>query len=369
MYIPDFKLERYLATYEFSAPYLLCTSDCESLSISELLSLEEGAESGFLNQKLGYTESKGDPILRSEIAGLYQTVTPDEVVVSAGAEEAIFILMNILLKPGDHVIVQEPAYQSLSEIPRAIGCRVSPWSLVERDGLWAADLDALERLITPDTRILVVNSPHNPTGHLFTQEEWRRLIEMTDDRGIRVISDEVYRGLEHDPGTQLPAMADCSYAGISIGVMSKAFGLAGLRIGWIATHDAEVIRRFLAMKDYTTICSSAPSEYLSTVALRNKEKILRRNREIVRRNLDLLHGFFRDHADILTWSVPRAGSTAFPRLCTADSSELFCNQVREGSGVLLLPGLVFGVEGPYFRIGYGREDMSTALDQLIQYLK
>lgn len=369
MYIPDFKLERYLATYEFSAPYLLCTSDCESMRISELLSLEEGAESGFLNLKLGYTESKGDPDLRSEIAGLYQTVTPDEVVVSAGAEEAIFILMNILLKPGDHVIVQEPAYQSLSEIPRAIGCRVSPWNLIERDGLWTADLDALERCITPDTRILIVNSPHNPTGHLFTQSEWKRLIEITDEKGIRVISDEVYRGLEHDPKLQLPAMVDCSLRGISIGVMSKAFGLAGLRIGWVATHDTEVIRRFLAMKDYTTICSSAPSEYLSTVALRNKEVILQKNREIVKSNIRLLQGFFADHSDILIWSAPFAGSTAFPRLCSVDSSEQFCTQVREKAGVLLLPGVVFGVEGPYFRIGYGREDMPKALDQLIQYLK
>jgi aspartate/methionine/tyrosine aminotransferase len=356
MNISEFRLERYLASHEFSARYLLCTSDCESLSINELLSLEEGASDSFQNLVLGYTESQGSPSLREEIARWYSSISPDQVVVTTGAEETIFISMQVLLRPGDHVIVQTPAYQSLYELPRVIGCQVTPWDLQEEGGRWILNPDTLHELVHPSTRFLVVNSPHNPTGHTFSPAEWNEIHEICEDNRISVISDEVYRGAEHSSSACLPAMADCSDTGYSIGVMSKAFGLAGLRIGWMASHDTDFIRKFLAFKDYTTICNSGPSEFLATVALRHKNLILKRNLSIIEKNLESLTGFFRRNSSVLTCSRPDAGSTAFPRLIDDISGDDFCSRVLHRSGILLLPGTVFGVDTPHFRIGYGRED-------------
>lgn len=368
MDIQEFQLERYLAKHEFAAPHLLCTSDCETMTVNDLLTLDTRAMEGFLNLRLGYTESQGNPQLRKEISELYTGIRPEEIAVSAGAEEAIFLSMHVLLDPGDHVIVQTPAYQSLSEIPASIGCQVSGWELKEKDGKWTIDLEELRAMITRDTKLIVVNSPHNPTGHLFSLQEWKELVEIAGNNDIRIISDEVYRGLEHDPEDQLPAIADCTDTGISIGVMSKAFGLAGIRIGWIATKDQKFMRSFLSQKDYTTICSSGPSEYLAMVALQHKETILRRNRSIALKNIGYLAKFFKKNESVMKWSPPRAGSTAFPHLTRRDDIDRFCDHVREEAGVLLLPGKVFGVTGSYFRIGYGRIDMKASLDALDKYL-
>lgn len=369
MNIREFQLERYLAEHEFSAPYLLCTSDCETFTIADLLSLDKESEQGFKDLRLGYTESQGSPALREEIAGWYESLSPDEIVVTSGAEEAIFIAMQVLLTAGDHVIVETPSYQSLHEIPRSIGCRISPWMLSERSGKWELDIQALQDLIKPDTKVLVLNSPHNPTGHHCNQNEWRAIREICDDHDVAIISDEVYRGIEHESAGLLPAMADVSENGYSLGVMSKALGLAGLRIGWIAASDSAFRRKFLSFKDYTTICNSAPSEYLSTVALRQKEIILKRNLQIIHDNLKVLDDFFACHTDILTWAHPSAGSTAFPRLINDQPVEQFCSQVRKETGVLLLPGTVFGIDTPHFRIGYGRRDMPDVLARLATMLE
>ncbi|HWQ65261.1 MAG TPA: aminotransferase class I/II-fold pyridoxal phosphate-dependent enzyme [Methanospirillum sp.] len=368
MNIRDFALERYLAQHEFSAPHLLCTSDCETLSINELLSLEEGSHAGFNDLRLGYTESAGSPLLRDAIADWYESVSSQEVVVTSGAEETIFITMQVLLKPGDEVITQFPCYQSLHEIPRTLGCVVRPWEMYEKDGTWHSDPEDLSELITKKTTALIINSPHNPTGYQFTSPEWQTIREIADDHGIRILSDEVYRGSEHEHGAMLPPMADCTDTGVSIGVMSKALGLAGLRIGWIASHDSNLLKRFLAFKDYTTICNSAPSEYLAAVALRQKEQILSRNLEIIQKNLKLLEKFFSNHRGMVSWSPPRAGSTAFPRLTGGGDADLFCDNVRKQAGVLLLPGSVFGMTSPHFRIGYGRKDMNQGLAQFETFL-
>ena len=357
MELREFKLERYLAQYEFTAPYLLCTSDCETLSVSELLNLDNGSSEGLKDLKLGYTESSGSPVLKTEIAKWYDSINPSEIIVTSGAEETIFLTMHALLKPGDHVIVQTPAYQSLTEIPLSIGCQVSAWEMVERNGAWETDLDALAALITSCTRVLIINSPHNPTGYQFSSGQWHAIQEICQDHSVRIISDEVYRGIEHNPRDRRRAMADCMQSGVSIGVMSKSLGLAGLRIGWVASKDTKFLKKFQALKDYTTICNSAPSEYLSTVALKQKETIISRNLKIIDTNLQILHQFFVHHTDQVTWSPPVAGSTAFPRLASKSSVETFCDELRKEQGVLLLPGTVFQVGTPHFRIGYGRRDM------------
>jgi DNA-binding transcriptional MocR family regulator len=231
MRIADFALERYFARWEFAVRHVLCASDVEGWSMAELLDLaDDETRSMWAGLKLGYTESSGHPLLRREIATLYDTIDTDDVLVFAGAEEAIFCLMSTSLQEGNHVVVTWPGYQSLYEVARAAGASVSLHALREEDG-WSLDVDRLIRSFRPDTRMVVVNAPHNPTGMLPAEGEWRRLAAACADAGIRLVADEVYRFLEHDGSSTLPAGADLDERAVSIGVMSKSFAMAGLRIG------------------------------------------------------------------------------------------------------------------------------------------
>ena len=258
MKIRPFQIERFFARYEFTAPYLLSSSDCEALSIQELLSLEEGAAEQFQHHWLGYTESQGSPALRRAIAALYQSIDEEQVLVHSGAEEAIFTFMNAVLESNDHVIVHFPCYQSLFEVAHAIGCEVTPWETHEENG-WELDLDRLRQSIKGNTRAIIVNCPHNPTGYLMSKATQQQIIEIAREHQCIVFSDEVYRGLEQNPDEALPAACDLYEHAVSLGVMSKTFGLPGLRIGWIATHNQHIYESMATFKDYLTICNSAPS--------------------------------------------------------------------------------------------------------------
>jgi len=367
MRLPVFQLERYLSRYEFSAPRLLCTSDCESVSIAELLALEEGATERFMSLNLGYTETQGNPELRAEIAGMYAGIGPKKILVSAGAEEAIFLCMNAMLSPGDEVVVQCPAYQSLHEIAAGIGCRIAPWTLSDANG-WRPDIERLKEIVTPSTKAIVINTPHNPTGAQMTKEEFLAVRDIAEDLGIYVFSDEVYRFLEYDQVDRLPPMAEIYEKGISVGVMSKSFGLAGLRIGWTAAQDTGMLSRMAALKDYTTICCSAPSEFLSTLALRHREEIVGRNLGIVRENLPLLDRFFDRHRDLFSWVRPTAGAIAFPRLLQGGAGA-FCRDAVAEAGVLLLPSETYSYGDSHFRIGFARRDMPATLEALSHILE
>jgi aspartate/methionine/tyrosine aminotransferase len=318
--------------------------------------------------RLGYTEAPGHPLLRAEIAALYDAIEPDDVLVFAGAEEAIFCLANVLLGPGDHALVTWPAYQSLYEVGRAAGADVDLHELREAEG-WALDPERLIATLRPTTRLVVVNAPHNPTGMLPTAAEWRRLTEELAARGIHLLADEVYRFLELDPADRLIAGADAFERGISLGVMSKSFALAGLRIGWLATRDRDLLARCAAFKDYTTICSSAPSEILALIGLRARDAVLARSRSIVAGNLERLDRLFADHPDRLAWVRQRGGSIGFPRLLDPEPIDAFATRLVEGEGVLLLPGSQFGSAGNHFRIGFGRLDLPAAVDHLERFLE
>ena len=367
MNLQPFKLERYFAQYEFNVPYVLCASDCESVSVGELLALEPDAAGRLQSHWLGYTESQGSPTLRQAIAGIYETIAPDDILVHSGAEEAIFLFMQAMLQPGDHVIVHSPCYQSLAEVARAAGCRVTPWLAREQNG-WAPDLDELRRLIEPGTKVIIVNTPHNPTGYLLAHAEWRALQALAQERGIILFSDEVYRESEHDPADRLPSACDLNPSAVSLGVMSKTYGLAGLRIGWLATHNADVLRRVAALKDYTTICSSAPSEFLAEIALRHRRQLAERNLGIISRNLSVLDGFFARYDQRFAWQRPRAGAIAFPCYLGADI-EAFCRDLATNAGVLLLPGTIYDDFENHFRIGFGRKNMPEAVARLEEYLR
>ncbi len=364
MKLADFELERYFARHEFSARHLLCASDVESFRLHELLAMaDEEGRALWDRLALGYTESAGHPLLREEIAALYDEVAPEQVLVFSGAEEAIFVLVVALLGPGDHALVTWPAYQSLHEVARASGAAVAPLPLAEERG-WRLEPSDVRSALRPDTRLLVVNFPHNPTGALPARDAFAELVGIAEEAGITLLSDEVYRLLEYDPADRLPAAADLSRRAVSLGVMSKAFGLAGLRIGWLATRDEELLRRCAALKDYTTICCSAPSEVLAIVALRARERILDRNRAIVAGNLARLDAFLARHADTFSWSRPRAGATGFPRLLAATPVERWTQELIERHGVLLLPGTVYDDAGNHFRIGFGRRSFAEGLARL-----
>jgi aspartate/methionine/tyrosine aminotransferase len=364
--IETFKLERYFARYEFTAPYLLCSSDSESTSIGSLLALDEGAQERFLEHRLGYSESPGSPALRRAIAAGYRGIDADEVLVHSGAEEAVYAFVRATLTAGDRVVVQFPAYQSLYEVARSQGCEVDRWEAVEADR-WAPSLDALEGLLTPRTRAIVVNSPHNPTGYAFGVETLREIAALAERRGIVLFCDEVYRGLELD-GAAPPAACELSASAVSLGALAKSFGLAGLRIGWIATRNERVRRAVAAYKDYLTICNSAPSEFLAELALRHAASLLARNRALAIANRDLLDGFFTRRADTFAWVRPGAGPIAFPRLLGDEGAERFCDRLVRDAGVLLLPSWVYDYGDRHVRIGFGRANMPEALARLDAFL-
>lgn len=366
MNLPPFKLERYFATYEFNTEYLLCSSDCESISIADLLALEEGAAEKFEKVWLGYTESQGSSALRAEICKLYESIEPEEILVHAGAEEAIFLFMFATLKENDHVIIHSPGYQSLTEVARATGCTVSLWSAREETG-WSLDLNDLSRLLTPNTRAIIVNTPHNPTGYLMSREDYAAVNEFAQEHHLLLFSDEVYRESEYDPSTRLPAACDLGEHTVSLGVTSKTYGLAGLRIGWVATKNREIYKKMAALKDYTTICNSAPSEFLAEVGLRNRQKLIERNVALIKENLAMSADFFDRHPDLFAWVRPQAGSMAFPRLLKGDVDE-FCDRLVREAGVLLLPGSVYDESGNHFRLGLGRRNFPEALKRLEMYL-
>jgi aspartate/methionine/tyrosine aminotransferase len=285
MRLEPFKLERFFARHEFTAPYLLSASDCEALSLPELLArADPEGLTLWREMRLGYTESQGHPLLRAEVARLYASVGADQVLIAV-PEEAIFILMHSLLAPGDHAVILTPACQSLYEVARAACGEVTRWDLLPASGTWRLDLDRLERSLSARTRLLVVNFPHNPTGFLPSRAKWEAIVGLACRRGLYLLGDEMYRFLEHDPAARLPAACDLYEKGVSLSGLSKAFGLAGLRLGWLAARDAGLLARCQVLKDYTTICHSAPSEVLAIIALRAREVILARNREIVSVNL------------------------------------------------------------------------------------
>jgi aspartate/methionine/tyrosine aminotransferase len=360
-----FALERYFARYEFNTRYLLCSSDPQTMPIRELLALQPGSDEELGELRLGYTESRGGSALRERISGLYDRVGDDGVLVHAGPQEAIFTFANAVFERGDHAIVQFPAYQSQYSIAEAIGVEVSRWdSDLAREG--SPDVDELERLVRPATRAVILTTPNNPTGYAFTRVQMDRVVEIARRHGLWLFGDEVYRGTERE-AAQIAAVVDLYERGVSLGGLSKGHGLAGLRIGWIATCDRALYDRLAAFKDYLTICNSAPSEFLAEIALRHSEKLLERVREICARNLDRLDDFFARHEPLFEWQRPRAGTTAFPRY-RGGSSEAFCARLVRDAGVLLLPSTVFDAGDERIRFGYGRTDLPEALAALEDFL-
>jgi aspartate/methionine/tyrosine aminotransferase len=363
-----FALERYFAKYEFAVEHLLSASDPESLTLQELLALADTQSLALWQElKLAYTESQGHPLLREAIAGTYSSIDPRDVLVAV-PEEAIFIAMNCLLRPGDHVIATFPAYQSLHEIAGSLGCRLTRWPLSQNGERWELDLGLLADSLADDTRLIVINFPHNPTGYLPEQATLDAILDLARRRGVYIFSDEMYRRLEYTPERRLPAVCDLYERGVSLSGLSKTFGLPGLRLGWLATADRELLASCAVFKDYTTICGSAPSEILGIMALRASERIIARNLAIIRANLHLADEFFVRQQDRFTWLRPQAGPVCLPRLLSDLSVAALCEGLLERKSVMLLPGEVFEFGDNYFRLGLGRRDFPEGLAILEAHL-
>ncbi len=356
----DFKLERYFAAHEFSAKHLLSCSDAESIRLRELLDFEPGSREALEERWLGYSDSQGLPELRREIAGLYASISPDQVLAHTGAQEPILNLFMSVLSPGDHVITHFPGYQSGFSIPRALGCELSPWSARESNE-WLLDLDELRGLIRPETKLVVLNCPHNPTGRIMPKSDFAELIALLRERGILLLSDEVYRGLELDDADRLPTGADAYENGISLGVMSKAYGLAGLRVGWVATRNPEVLHAMAKQKDYTTICNPGITEWLAALALRNGEKLLTRNREILGANIRSFESFLARRGDLFDWVPPQGGTMGFAWRRDGKSMEPLARKLLTERELMLISGKYFDTDEKFFRLGLGRRNFPEVL--------
>jgi len=368
MHLPPFAIERFFARHEFSAPYLLCASDLEAFGQQDLLAMaDQECLALWQGLKLGYTETLGHPLLRTEIASLYPGVRSDEVLV-ANPEEAIFLFAQAVLGPGDHAVAIWPAFQSLHEVARSTGAEVSLVKL-SHDQKWALDLETLRSAVRPNTRALIINFPHNPTGALLSPDGLEAVIGIAREAEAYLFSDEVYRLLEYDAATRLPAAVSRYERAVSLSAMSKAFGMGGLRIGWVVTHASEVLQRMVELKDYTSICSSAPSEVLALMGLRARERVLARNLGLLRENLARVDRLFEEFSDTFEWVRPKAGSIGFPRLLTGESPERFAQELVEREGVMLLPGSVYGYPDPHFRLGLGRRNLPEAVERLERFVR
>lgn len=372
MLLPDFRLEVHFSKWEFTARHNLAASDCESIPMRELLAMADDADrAAWHDLRLGYTETMGSPSLREAIAATYDRIDPADVICFTGAQEGIFCAMHALLEPGDHAVVLVPNYQSLEEVPLSI-CEVSGIALHAENG-WALDLDEVRAALRDDTRLIAVNFPNNPTGAMIGHDSWLALLELAASRGIPVFSDEVYRGLERRPDLTLPQAADRHENAMSLGVMSKAYGLAGLRTGWIACRNRELLARMERVKHYVSICSPGPSELLARIALKARHHLLERNRRLTMDNLTRLLDFFSRHAERFEWYVPDGGCIMYPRYLGEEGVEEFCRAAVEDGGVLLLPGSLYRsrllpVPEDRFRIGFGRAGFAEGLHALEQHL-
>ena len=367
MKLNDFKLERYFAKHEFTAKYLLSSSDCDGYELNYLLEKASNEELDLWeNLKLGYTESKGNPSLREAILQHYRTSSIENVVVATPGE-LNFISINVLLDSTDHAITISPCYQSLSEVVKSINCELSYWKPNKND--WTFDTEELENLIRDNTKLIILNFPHNPTGSYLTKNQLNEIVALARLHNIYIFSDEMYHKLVIGDTEELPPICDVYEKGISLWGTSKTFGLAGLRTGWLVSDDQNFLNKVVAFKDYLSICNSAPSEILSIMALNNIHLFLEPNLRKINKNVTIFHDFIKRQEIITGFYPPKAGSTSFVQLNINCSSLEFSNQLVKETGIMTVPTEMFEYEGKYIRVGFGRANLPEILEVLESYLK
>ncbi|MBU9826581.1 aminotransferase class I/II-fold pyridoxal phosphate-dependent enzyme [Rahnella perminowiae] len=368
----DFRLISYLSRLEHAVRFPLSSSYPESMDLDTLFELA-GKEhrAPFMQTMLDYPPLRGTPALLDAIASTYQKIIAQDIISFAGADEAIYASFQMLLKSGDHAVVITPNYQSLESVPLSL-CDVSGVAL-DADNDWALDTGKIRDALRPNTKVLVINFPHNPTGALISRAQLDELIDLCRERGIWIFSDEVYRLTEFDPADRLPQLADIYERGISLNVTSKAYGLPGLRIGWVACQDKTWMLELERMKQYLSICNSMPGEVLTTIALNARIPILERVMERSRRRLASLTAFLARYPHLFQLSLPKAGVLTFVRYTGAEGAEAFATQLVQQAGVMVIPSVAYGsalnaVSEDFLRIGFGRENLDEALGEMGKWL-
>ena len=370
--LPDFKLETFFSKWEFNAKYHMCASDMESMTLQDLLNLSTEQDKEDWNQlNFKYIETCGSPKLRSAVANSYSKLSSENILAFAGAEEGLYVAMHCILKKDDHAIIITPNYQSSETIPASI-CDVSGIGL-EAGNNWNLDVQKIKDAIRPNTRLISINFPHNPTGKVISKQTLNDLIDIVRQRGIYLFSDEVYRLMERNNNIRLPQVADLYEKGLSLNVMSKSYGLPGLRIGWIASQDLNLLHQMEKMKHYLSICNSSPSEFLAVIALQASADILSRNHKIIDDNLKLLNPFFAQNRDLFEWNEPDGGCIGYPKYLGSEGVMAFCERLIKEHGIMLLPGSIYdSANGPspsnHFRIGYGRKAVKEGLRKFQEVL-
>jgi aspartate/methionine/tyrosine aminotransferase len=375
MKIERFELERWMTHWELNVTHDICESGILPMSLDELYGLIGGNAADQLERQirsmpLGYSEACGTHQLRSLLADTYKGVSPEDVLVTTGAIEANFLIFNALLSAGDHVVAVAPAYQQLHSVPKAIGANVNLWHLSVPGGGFAYDLDRLESLLRPNTRLIVINTPHNPTGAVLDSAGLDRVIELARARDAWILSDEAYRWLEFPGGDRLVEPARNRYEkAISVGTVSKPFGMPGLRIGWIAANH-EIASQAWAMRDYVSLSPAKISDAVTCALIEHRDRIMPRNQAIMARNLDFATEWFERNASLASWTPPKAALLAMMTYSANLDSMTMANRLAGETGVMLAPGAAFGMEG-HLRIGLGQrpEIFSEGLEKTRGFLE
>ncbi|KAJ5156392.1 hypothetical protein N7492_009195 [Penicillium capsulatum] len=387
--VEEFAVEQWMDKYETTAKYNIAETCCASISIDDLRALSDDKETNPLTQlqstKLTYGAIRGSDKLRQTLARLYSIKTPtplpkENVLISGGAIQANFLVLYTLVGPGDHVICHYPTYQQLYSVPAALGAEVTMWKSKETDG-WSLDIEELKGLIRPNTKLIIINNPQNPTGAIVPRGTLEKLVDVARESSITLFADEVYRPLFHNISPMDPEFPPSLFSfgyerTVVTGSISKAYSLAGLRVGWIASRDRSIIEACASSRDYTTISVGQIDDAVASFALAPDciHSLLKRNIDLGRKNLEILEKFIEAHRWACDWTKPRAGTTAFIRFNKMGKpvdDVAFCERLLEQTGVMLVPGSrCFGGDEDfhgYVRIGYASE--TEVLEQGLEALR
>jgi len=319
---------------------------------------------------LSYTETQGNPELRQAIADMYSNVSADDIVVLGTPVEGIYLAARALLDPGDEVIVLSPAYDALTTLfAHAAGpAAVKRWSFRPGEDSWYLDLNELQALLSPSTRLLVVNFPHNPTGFLPSPEFQQALFRLAEQHGLQIFSDEMYFGLVQPSTAPVPSAADLSANTVTLCGLSKTYGLPGLRSGWLVIRDKDLLERFMNWKFYTSICPPGPVEFLSIAALKARDTLRARNIARIASNLQLADAFFKRWPQAFKWRKPGAGSTALVGW-NVPSVEAVSHELARSEGILVQSAQMLGGDDRHMRMGFGRDAFPEALSRFEDWLR
>ena len=365
MRLKPFLLDTWLDQYEHRIEFNLGASTGPTWTVNDILALaDDETLHRFLNHKLVYGRPAGADSLREAIAEM-QGVPVESVQVMTGSSEALVAMMWLANEPGANVILPLPGFTTFSALPESLGIETRYYR-VRRENQFRIDIDEIKHLADSTTKLILVNCPHNPTGATISDGDMEALHAFTAERGIQLVSDEVYHPIYH--GRKTTSAARLPHATV-IHDLSKAFSIAGVRTGWMIEHDAKRRQQYWTARAYFSICNGTTGEILAEIAIRNRDKVLGRTQEVASRNLKLLDQFMAEHREVLGWIRPQGGMTAFPWLVTGEDARPFCQAATE-RGILLAPGDCFEVPS-HFRLGFAAAgfEFSRALDRFGEFVK